>query len=317
MRSFFILLLLFILTSCSQKPEEETSEAIDVALSHLSKEECNEAIKVLLDAGVQNNDAVYLQVLASAYACKAGYDEVAFISHDLMNIDTTSAFTLFHGIASFSLSPETTPDSANYVAIRTGLNYLLNSTTTAGQAPREAKFGARKSGDMGVQALMLNVVNFGKFLNYYGNVDSSGEKGQGTTSTNHCFLNYTDNRAQALVALLPAANNCNSNTDGHPDLSFAAADLPVTKRRLCEGLMTVTNLIDILNNIDISGSSELSALQEIADEVNTYKALAEDAGLGTLINTLSQSECETLLNTASNLDDMQLLYAILFEAGLE
>ena len=316
MRSIFILFILCLFASCAQKSDEQVRQAIDVALSHLSKEECNEAIKVLEAAGVQNSNAIYLQVLASAYACKGGYDEIAFIADDLLNLNATTPFLLFQSLSTFSLSSETAPDSANYVAIRTGLNLLLNSTTTVGQTEREAKFGSRKAGDMGVQALMLNVVNFGKFINLYGNVDSSGEKGQGA-GTNTCFINYTDARAQLLITALPAANNCNSNTDGHPGLSLAAADLPVTKRRLCEGLMTVTNLLDILNNVDISGSSDLSALQDIADQVNTYKTVAEAAGLGTLINTLSQSECETLLNTASNLNDMQLLVAILFETGLQ
>lgn len=316
MRSIILLFLTLFLASCAKNKTEEVNEAIDVALTYLSSEKCDAAIKVLEDAGVQNSNAIYLQVLASAYACKAGYDEVAFIANDITSIDTSDPLLLFTSFSILSLSSESTADSTNYVALRTGIDYLLNSTTTVGQTERTAKFGTRKAGDIGVQALMLNVVKFGKFLNFYGNVDAAGVKGQGS-NTNTCFINYTDARAQAIIALLPASNNCNGNNAGHPDLSFAAADLPNTKRRLCEGLMSINNIIDILENIDLSGSSELSDLEDIASQASTYKTVAEAAGLGTLINTLSQSECETLLNTASNLDDMQYLYSLVFETGLE
>lgn len=315
MRSFFILFLILLFSSCSQKPAEEVREAIDVALSHLSKEECEAAIEVLEDAGVQSNNAVYLQVLASAYACKAGYDEVKFIANDLNGMVTSSPNAIIKSIASLSLSPESTTDSENYIAIRRALQLLLNSTSTVSHAERVAKFGKRKAGDMGIQALMLNVVNLGKFLNVYGNASSVGVKGAGT-NTSSCFINYTDARAQLIVGS-GATGACSTNNDGHPDLSFAAANLSSTRRRLCEGLMTVTNILDIMENLDLSSSSELANLAEIASKVGTFKTAAETAGLGTLINMTSQSDCETALQTQSNLDDMELLYAILFETGLQ
>lgn len=317
MRIGVILLFIFILSSCAQNTNEKVREAIDRALTFLSSDECDEAIQVLEDAGMQTDNAIYLQVLASAYACKAGYNEISFVLDDLTNIDTTDGFTIFSSISTLSLSSESSVESTNYTSIRTALELLHNSTTTAGQVAREEKFGARKAGDMGVQALLLNVVLLGKFLNYYGNVNSSGVKGLGTVSSNTCFINYTEATAQTIVSALPAANHCNSNSDGHPELSFVAANLETTKRRLCEGLMTITNLIDILENVDLSGSSELGGLEDIASEITQYKVDAEAAGLGTLINTLSQSECETLLDTPANLDDMQTLYAMLFEAGLQ
>lgn len=314
MRSLFIIFILFVLTSCAQKPEEKTAEAIDVALSHLSSGECDAALEVLRDASDSTN-AVYIQVLASAYSCKANYDEVDFISNDLSGLSTGTPAAIMKSIASLRLSPETLVDSVEYVAVRTAINTILGTTTTVTHDARVTKFGARKAGDLSVQALMLNVVNLGKFLNFYGNADTDGDKGQGA-NTNSCFINYTDPRAQTLITN-GVGGVCNSNTDGHPDLSFAAANLPNAKRRLCEGLMLVTNVLDILDNLDLSGSSELAKLEDISAQVNTFKTAAVAAGLGTLINMTSQSECETAMNTASNLNDMEYLYSLVFETGLQ
>ncbi|WPU64398.1 hypothetical protein [Peredibacter starrii] len=314
MRSLFIIFILFVLTSCAQKPEEKTAEAIDVALSHLSSGECDAALEVLQDASDLANP-IYVQVLASAYSCKANYDEVEFISNDLSGLSTGTPAAIMKSIASMSLSPETAADSDNYVAIRTGINTILGATTTVTHDARVTKFGARKAGDLSVQALMLNVVNLGKFLNFYGNADADGDKGQGT-NTNSCFINYTDPRAQTVITS-GVGGVCNSNTDGHPDLSFAAANLSNAKRRLCEGLMLVTNVLDILDNLDLSGSSELAKLEDISAQVSTFKTAAVAAGLGTLINMTSQSQCETAMNTASNLNDMEYLYSLVFETGLQ
>lgn len=314
MRSLLILFIILVLASCAKKPEEKTMEAIDVALTYLSSRECDEAIDVLRDAEDLANP-IYLQVLASAYACKADYDEVVFISDDLEGLDTTSSATIMKSIASMTLSPETTVDSDEYVAIRTGINLILDSTTTVTHTARVTKFGTRKAGDLSTQALMLNIVNLGKFLNYYGNVNAAGGKGLGA-NTNSCFINYTDARAQTVVASA-VTGACTVNNDGHPELSFVAADLPDTKRRLCEGLMLLTNILDILDTLDFSSSSELGNLEEISSKVSTFKAVAVAAGLGTLINMTSQSACVTAMDTASNLDDMEYMYSLLFETGLQ
>ena len=311
MRTILFLFFILMLASCSKNPVEETNEAIDVALSLLSKGECDEALSVLNDAGNPGDNGIYLQVLASAHACKAGFDEIAFINDDLADMDTTSGSTILKSISVASLSDETAPDSADYVSIRTGIDTILNSTSTVGQTARTSKFGVRKSGDMGVQALILSIVNLGKFLNYYGNVDATGVKGGGT-GTNNCFINYNDPRAQAVTGATTGA--CASDSDGHPDLDQATA---TGKRRICEGLMLVTNTLDILDNIDLSGASSLSKLEEVSAKVNTFKTAAVAAGLGTLINMTSQSQCETYINTPAQLLDMEYLYALVFETGLQ
>ena len=312
MRTFILLFIILLFSSCAKNPVEETNEAIDVALTHLSSGNCDEALSVLAEIGNQPDNAIYLQVLASAHACKAGFDEVAFVNNDLTSIDTTSGSTIMKTASVMSLSDDTQADSANFTAIKTGYNIILNSTAgVPSQVDRTAKFGSRKSGDMGVQALILNIVNLGKFLNFYGNVDATGTKGAGV-NTNTCFLNYNDPRAQVVTGAGTGA--CTVDNDGHPDLDQSTED---GKRRLCEGLMLVTNTLNILDNIDLSGSSSLSKLEAVQTQVNTFRTNATAAGLGTLINMTSQSVCETYLDTPAQLLDMEYLYALVFETGLQ
>ncbi len=317
MRLYLIFLFLITLSACGNNQQEEMNSAIDVALSHLSNGECNEALDVLGEVTNDNDNAIYLQVLASAHACKAGFNEISFISTDLEGMDTTDFSTIMTSLAKLTLSDETAVDSPEYTSIKTAINVLLDSTDASpSQTDRTTKFGTRKAGDMGVQALILNLVNLGKFLNFYGNVNASGAKGLGTAG-NTCFIDYTDSRAQLVIDPGNQGGICATFTDGHTEMSLAAANLSAAKRRLCEGLVLVTNILDILDNIDLSSSGSLSKLEDVATEVGAIKTTATAAGLGTLINTTSQSECETLMNTQSNLDDMEYLYSLIFEIGLQ
>lgn len=317
MRSIAFIFIFLLLASCSKKKPQEVTEAIDIALTYLSESKCDEAVDVLEDVGRQTGDAVYLQVLASAYSCSAGYSEISLISTDIPSVTTTSE-GLMKSLSILSLSDETETDSDAYVNIRTAMEILMESDGAAQPShdARVSTYGSRKAGDMSMQVLLLTVAQLGKFLNHYGNVDATGAKGVGTTNSNTCFLDYSYANAQTVITALPSTNNCNSNTGGHPDLDLTTDE---GKRRACEGLMLITNLIDILNNLDLSGSSSLSALESIATVANTFKttAVAADPDLATLLDITSQSLCETTLGTAAEVNNMQYIYALIFESGLE
>src|SRR5690606_6850796 len=107
-------------------------------------------------------------------------------------------------------------------------------------------------GDMGVQALILNMVNLGKFFYYFGNVDATGEKGEGPGS-NSCFIDYNDSRAKLIIGNGTGA--CTDSISGHPELDQSTE---AGRRRMCEGFVLLTNFLDILENIDLSQSSSLS-----------------------------------------------------------
>lgn len=306
--TLFISILLFVY-GCGKNTAEQTAEAIDVALSHLSKYECEKALKVLHEVGMQSDNGIYLQVLASAYACQAGFNEIRFVS-DLESIDTSSGSAIFKSLARINTSEESEADSPGYTSIKTGINVILNSTAgVPSQESRTAKFGPRKAGDLGVEALILSLVNFGKFLRYYGNSNESGTKG--SLGGNTCFINYTDPRAQQIVSG-STTGSCNSYDDGHPDLNPATAD---GRRRMCEGLVLLTNSLDILNNIDFSESSTLEVLNDVAAQVNQFKTIAIGAGLGDIIEMRSQKTCETYAGGASQLLDLEYFYALTFEQG--
>ena len=312
-----IFFILFALIGCGKTPDEERSDAIDVAQTYLSDGDCDQAIEVLEDVGRDLTDPIYVQVLASAYACKANFNTIKFISDDLEDINTTAA-GLMRSLSIMSLSDETTADSEEYEALREALDILYASGggTQPSQARRTATFGARKAGDIGLQIVILSAVQFGKFLNLYGNVSGTGVKGGGT-NTNSCFIDYSYANAQAAVSAV-ATDACSSFNDGHPSLSFSAPNLETTKRRLCEGLTLLTNQIDVLDNIDVTGSDTFDDLEDVATVARASKtaAIAADASLSTLLNMTSRSLCETTLDTASQLNNMELIYALIFEAGL-
>ena len=325
MRLIIILLFFILVTSCAKTNSEKVNEAIDVALTYLSSEECDKAIDVLEEAGRDKTNAIYLQVLASAYACRAGYSEVDFLITDIPNIESAAA-DLMKSLTKLTLSPETQADSSEYVDLREALEIVLYvDSSQPSQTKREAKYGIRKAGDMGVQALFLSLVQLGKFLHFYGNVDATGGKGLGTANTDEqgatpstCFIEYT--YPAALTYLTTAGGVCDNmaTDDGHPNLSLAAGSLTATKTKLCEGLMLVTNIIDILGNITLPAGSAYGDLTTVSTTVDTFKSVitTADPSLSTLMNTTSQEVCETLVAGSTEFDNLQYIYALLFETGL-
>lgn len=311
MYRFVLILIILSFVGCAKNPEDATREAIDIALTYLSDRDCDKAIEVLLDAEDYENP-VFLQVLSSAYACKSNFEATTFLSNDITNLPTTNQFTVMTGLTRFSTSTETEADSESFTAMRSGINVLLNSTTgSPSQVTRDTEFGVRRSGDMGIQLLLYSIANLGKFMHFYGNVNTLGVKGAGP-GTNTCILSYNDPRAQALTGV--STGGCTVDNDGHPDLDQSTV---AGKRRLCEGLVLLTNALDVLDNIDVSGSSDLAKLETIGAQVSTFRSAAVTAGLGTLITMTSQSTCEAHINAPAQLLDMEYLYALVFESGLQ
>jgi hypothetical protein len=298
------ILILGLIIGCAKKTSVQVEEAVDQALTLLSDEKCDDAIKLLEDVGRQPNDPIYLQVLASAYACRAGFRTVDFIVNDVPQVD---AANLLKSTSLLSLSNQTAVDDAAYTDIKTALSILQGIDK---QANRTAKFGSRKAGDIGIQILLLSFVQLGKYVHFFGNVDASGVKGAGT-NTNSCFINYTHPAAMAIIAG-GGTGACTTNNDGHPDMS--GADL---KRRLCEGSTLVANIIDVIKNVYITVTIELSSLESITATVDQYRADAESYNIAYLIDLTSQSDCETLLDTPADMNNMQTYFAALFETQLQ
>ncbi len=291
-----------MLVSCGNNPEEAAVIGIDQALTLLTNGKCSEAIEILEDLEDQDENPVWIKTLASAYACKASINVIRFVDNDISAIDENE---LLKSISILSYSDETAVDSVKYVGLRDALDILGRSDFK--QTTRTSDFGPRHGEDMGVQILIYSIIEFGKYLNWYGDVDATGKKGAGT-NTNTCYLNYTYAPAIAIIGALPASNACQGTNNGHPDLNGAQKIV-----RVCEGLTLMTNIIDVLDNIDLSSSSTLSALEDITAELSTYRTTADAAGVGYLLDVTSPTACRTLLANQSDMDNAELLFALVLE----
>ncbi len=300
--NFILIFALLIASSCGNNPEEEAYQAIDQALTLLSGGKCDDAIKLLGDLKDQEENPVFLKTYASAYACKAGFSMIKFVSTDIAAINSAN---LLQSISILSYSDETAVDSANYLAMKNALKILGRSDFK--QLTRNSNFGKRHGEDMGVQVLVYSIMQFGKYLNWYGDVDTVGIKSAGT-NTNDCYLNYTYAPAQAAIGAFPVSNACQGIANGHPDLSGANLI-----KRMCEGITLMTNIFDTLNNIDLSGSSSLSSLENIATEINSYRTAANAVGVGYLLDVTSPAACEALLANAADMNNAELLFALTLE----
>lgn len=305
-------------------------EAIDIAQSLLSQGECQKAIDLLEDVGRDLKNPIYLQVLASGYACRAGFDEITFFSQDIPVLDITAAGFL-NSLTQFSTSAETEADSETYKDLRIAINILLEikEGEAPSQADRNTTFGKRRAGDMGSQYLFLALAQLGKFLHFYGNVNAAGNKGlgaagvdeQGATAST-CFVDYeaaTDAAAYVDLGTSPGGICDDTTVDiGHPDLSFAVASIDTSKRRMCEGLMLFTNIVDVLKNIDLSSNTSLGNITQLMTLLDTFESSVTtvDPGLQTLYDMTSQADCESYVSNQANFERLQLMYAVLFETGL-
>lgn len=303
MKSYLHFLLVFSLvlaSSCGNNPEEEAHQAIDQALTLLSDRKCDEAIKLLADIKDQDENPVFIKTFASAYACKAGFNMIRFVESDIAAIDNANLLT---SISILSYSDETVVDSASYTAMKRAFTILGGEDFK--QTTRNSLFGNRHGEDMGVQVLVYSLTLLGKYLNWFGRVDALGKKGGGVDA---CYLNYTYGPAVGTVGTYAASNACTATNLGHPDLTGANKI-----RRMCEGITFMTNIFDTINNIDLSGSSTLSSLEDIVTEINSYRTAADAAGVGYLLDVTSPPECEDLLANAADMNNAELLFALVLD----
>ncbi len=319
------LLLIFLSYACAKK--DEVIYAVDEALYYLSlpDPDCDKAIEILEDVSAEENDYRYIQTLSSAYACRADFSELTLFDE----IDTlqAGATSFLNSLTLFSMSPETSADSSSYADLKTAINLLLYSggISSSSAASRETIFGTTKGGSLNLQALYMMIIQLGKFLHFYGNVDPlTGVKGGGAANTHEqgatpstCIFDYTGN-ALTYINGNPLTGSCNANADlGHPDLDGGVVNLTTTIRRMCEGMVLLNNIRDVLNTTNLSSNSSLGDLSTVVGFINTAFDAAELTypQLSTLIDTNDVSTCETYSATGSNFDELQLYFAVIFETG--
>lgn len=313
-------LLVIALLGCTASNKEEITSAVDDALYYLSRPvpECQNAIDVLVNVGVQDHDPRYLQALASAYACRGNFSELELFQ----NISTISSnFTnFFASLASLPSSEQTEAESVEFLDLQVAIDTLLYSAgrTTPSAAQMKVVFGDRHGTNLNMQALYMVLVQLGRFNRWYGRTNAAGKKGLVTgVQESACFFNYTTMNAQSVSTSHGAGNACDASNVGSPDLTYAdAVTTTNTRRRLCQGAMLMNNLLNLLENITFPTGTSTGQLSQLAAALrpNIDSAAALDPSMGAFIANLSQEACEA--NAAINDETLQLYFAALFEAGL-
>jgi hypothetical protein len=285
-------LFLFIIfsVSCAKTPEQEIISAKKEALYFLTEGDCSSAKNALDAISPDSDDAAFYSIYASVYQCFGGLKQLDIIT-DLSTLVTPAQATLWSTFAAFDLAQvEVAADSTSYTNTMLAINKLL--TAGGGAQPsavnRKAVFGTAPAGDMDLQALLLISVEFGKFLKYYGQADSTGAKGA-DNGGDGCLAQYTDNGARLLAE---SSSACSAhNTQSTTDMRFANAGYV---RRLCEGVILFNNLQDILSNITFSSnSSELAGLSDVGAVLTTLEGLVtSDTPSQSYVNITGQAACE-------------------------
>ena len=320
MKPIPFLLILCCIFGCAKTDEAEIRSAVSEAKYFLNSMECDKAMEVLTEVGFQDDNADYIKVYASAQACKAGYKVLdVLFGGNLGNISSTS---LLSSLASFTTSNETTADSTEYTALKNAITTLIEAGggTQPSTTARNTAFGLAKSGDLSLQALYMIFIQMGKFFALYGDADAAGTKGAG--GNNSCIFSYTTNDAVDWISV-NTPGSCSSATGSE---GAALLESPETaaniKRRLCEGIVLYNNMMDILSNVTLPGSSELGDVGNIQTQLSNLMAVAEAAETGvfndgsatglnaiaTLKTVTGQATCE-----AEELDRIEKFYAIFFE----
>ncbi|MBT3981370.1 MAG: hypothetical protein HOE90_08450 [Bacteriovoracaceae bacterium] len=316
---------LICFTGCGKDDEQLRDDAIEKANYWLTSWECDKALAALNEVGNHPYHARYLQTLASAYACKAGFSELTFWGTDLAKIGT-SATAVLGSLTTFTTSLMTFHNDNSYgdllKAIDTLLyagNIQLNDEPSSGA--RLGKFTTAEVGDMNFQLIMMILAQMGKFGFYYGNANPvDGTKGNGAVANgnpngnpNSCFYTYTD--AGVIVYLGTGfTGGCtdvtNAATGGHPELAGGGVGTADRVSRMCQGLVLFNNFFDVLVNTTVSSNS--GSLQGLDTTLTTfYSAACTVINLGNICTIKSQTRCESLY--AGDLVSLQKYYAYVYE----
>ena len=316
-----VLVSLLFLISCAKKDEQVIDSAKQEAKWYLTNSKCSDAKKALDDAGFQDDDAEYVSLYASVYACSAGYSELDLLGE----IDTIAAnkTQVLGTLATLGTSNETQADSSNYTNIMSAIDVILNSAgTTPSAAAREAKFGVSGATNLSFQALYLILVELGKFVQFYGNTDAAGDKSDGALG-NTCIFTYTQTDAVNYAnTILPRCESAGGD-EGSDELEAPVTDAEINAR-LCEGIYLFNNLRDILSNVTIGANSTFGDLKDIGAQLDEIISDAEGFEAAAYNTEVTYQDSIALIKDITNKTDCEALprqrlekwYAIIFETFL-
>lgn len=300
------LISLFLFASCGSDADKIDS-AIEQAHLLLTDDKCSDARDALDAVGYQEDNAEYIGVYASTYACEGNYSTITFFGSDLDSLGSAKD-TIFGSLTLFSTSGDMTSSTdTDFIKVKAAIDTILYSggQTESSSANREAIFGTQANTNLNVQALYMTLVNLGRWLKYYGNPDSDGVKGGGSDS-NNCLYTYDTGNVAIDTALSTGVTGACTNTAPTGSTGMMAGTEEEQKTRLCQGIVLFTNFVDLISNIQFTGDS--------ADGLNSAGDAVEEACDDVTANGYDvctykdQSACEAL-----TIDELQLISIFLFE----
>ncbi len=313
--------IILLLISCGAQEDEVIDDAILQANRLLSRNECQSAINTLEAVGRQTANHKYLITLASAYACRAGYNELTLFTDDFPNIVVANALG---GFTLFSTSDDmTSPTHSSFADLNIALGILytaggFDASSSVTSENRRAIFGNAQGGDIDAFIMYMTMVNLGRFLRYYGNINTAdGTKGGGA-ATHDCLLNYDAATVMATSGTVGArlglgtTGACVIEDDGNDELGLKNS---IDVSRACQGVVLLNNFLDVLPAVlDAYTGNELAEIDSIRTALETAKTnvTSELAAAGIDMATVtSQAACEALSSTTD--DHLEVYYVTMFE----
>lgn len=324
LKRFIFIVITALLFSCGKSADEETASAVLSANIFLSKGDCQSAINVLEAHGRQDHDSHYLKVLASSYACRAGFAVGTFFTSDLA---LTASPAPLGGTTLYSTSSSTTTsplqNAGSFSDLQTAIEILLYaggipSTVEPTISERLKYFSADEAANINSQLLFMMFAQLGKYMRVYGNGDALGKKGAGSAA-NTCFTGYNlantagDPEVMAVIAALPAA--CRSPAESsHAELATSLA-ATTRKTRLCQGVVLLNGILNVLPSVVGAATGQLAAQTALVSAAGSAALTAlttADATIGIVASTINQSVCEDDSNVP--IAKLETYFALMFES---
>jgi hypothetical protein len=321
--SILFLSFLLLFSSCGKNAKERTQSAVLSANISLSKGNCQEAIDVLEANGRDERDAEYMKTLASGYACRAGFKVTTFFASDLGKSSTPSPLggATLYSTSQIAISGSLQSDT-KFIDMQTAIDLLLYaggfSVATEPTSVERAKyFNANQAADINSQMLFMMLAQLGKYMEVYANAGTTGVKGSGSAG-NNCFTDYsnTPGGVQAALGAMPGA--CKVTNSPSLQLSSGALTVATRRTRLCQGVVLVNGILDVLPSIAASaGGGDLSSISSLTTNIQSYKTALTTAypAVGSVSTVMSQYNCENDPNITTA--TIESYFAIIFEALIQ
>lgn len=353
MRLLALYILVLIFTGCGADAEQEREDAILSGQIFLDKLRCQEAIDVLEEAGRDTKNILYMKTLATAYACKAGYNTPNFFTNDIPKI--ASSGNIIGGFTNFSnASSNNAPDNDSFENMQTAIDLLLyagglDTTKDPTIARRSAAMEEEEANEINTLLLFMVLDQMGRYFYHYGDA-SGGKKAARNVGGNECLANYngtyrTTNeivigattigantlfsdliKSLGNAAALNVSGECGDGVnndaandtledEGHPD--FGVKD-SLNKARLCQGVVLWNNfrklVVEVISKVSSSDLGELINISAILNTQIGYLESAVPLSKTYVTETLSQSKCVTDNTNYGTTEQLEWYFAFIFEA---